>query len=248
MTAATDSPEPPPSSGKDGSERPRDAATLVLIDHSTGEPRVLMGRRHATQVFLPNKFVFPGGRVDRTDARAPSAGELRPSEVAKLLLAMRGDLGPGRARALALAAIRETFEETGLLVGVRLSVDRLPEAGPWRAYLSHGVMPRLAALTFFARAITPPGRPRRYDTRFFFCEASEIAHRVDVTDGELSSLDWFTLDDMRSLDLPGITRVVIEDLADRLKEGLPGPPGAPVPFYFHKGGTFDRVMLGSEGA
>ncbi len=137
--------------------------------------------------------------------------------------------------------MRETFEETGLLVGARQVPERLPEAGPWRDFLGHGVITATAALTYFARAITPPGRPRRYDTRFFCAEASQIAHRIEVTDGELSSLDWFTLDDMRALDLPGITRVVIEDLADRLRVGLPGPPDAPVPFYFHKGGTFERV-------
>ena len=245
--AAEDDTAPSPASSKDRSERPRDAATLVLVDQSTGEPRVLMGRRRADQVFLPNKFVFPGGRVDRADARAHSADELRPAELAKLLLDMRGDPSPGRPRALALAAIRETFEETGLLVGARGVLGRMPEAGPWREFLAHGVVPRLSSLTFFARAITPPGRSRRYDTRFFFADARAIAHRIDVTDGELSSLNWFSLDEMRSLDLPGITRVVIEDLSDRLKEGLPGSPDAPVPFYFHKGGVFERVMLCFEG-
>ena len=237
-----------PNAAKNLSERPRDAATLVLVDHSTGEPRVLMGRRRADQIFLPNKFVFPGGRVDRADARAPSADELRSAESTKLMIEMRGDPSPSRPRALALAAIRETFEETGLLVGAQRMAKRLPEAGPWRGYLALGVMPRLSSLTFFARAITPPGRPRRYDTRFFTADASEIAHRIEVTDGELSSVDWFTLDDMRSLDLPGITRVVIEDLADRLKAGLPGPPDAAVPFYFHRNGTSERVLLSNAHA
>ncbi len=246
MAAETDSPGSPASS-KDRSERPRDAATLVLVDHSTGAPRALMGRRSADQVFLPSKFVFPGGRVDRADARAPSADELRPGEAAKLLLEMRGEPSSGRPRALALAAVRETFEETGLLVGARQVTERLPDAGPWRDFLGHGITPRLSSLTYFARAITPPGRPRRYDTRFFCAEASQIAHRIEVTDGELSSLDWFTLDDMRALDLPGITRVVIEDLVDRLRVGLPGPPDTPVPFYFHKGGTFERIMLSEAG-
>ena len=232
-----------PLAAKDRAERPRDAATLVLVDYSRGEPRVLMGRRRADQIFLPNKFVFPGGRVDRADARAPSADELRSAESTKLMIEMRGDPSPSRPRALALAAIRETFEETGLLVGAQRMANRLPEAGPWRGYLALGVIPRLSSLTFFARAITPPGRPRRYDTRFFTAEASEIAHRVEVTDGELSGIDWFNFDDMRSLDLPGITRVVIEDLADRLKAGLPGPPDAPVPFYFQRNGTSERVLL-----
>ena len=68
--------------------------------------------------------------------------------------------------------------------------------------------------------------------------------RVEIPDGELSELDWFSLDDMRSLDLPGITRVVIEDLADWLAAGLPKARDLPVPFYFHRNGVFERVMLG----
>jgi 8-oxo-dGTP pyrophosphatase MutT (NUDIX family) len=223
-------------------DRPRDAASLILIDHATGSPRVLMGRRHANQVFLPNKYVFPGGRVDRADGRAPSADELRPGEAARLLLAMRGDPSPQRCRALALAAIRETFEEAGLLIGTAGTPCRMPENEPWRAFLSQGILPRLSGLTYIARAITPPGRTRRYDTRFFMADASTIAHRVDVTDGELSRLDWFSIDEMRSLDLPGITRVVIEDLSDRLAGGS-GAAEA-VPFYFYRNGAFERELLG----
>lgn len=225
------------------SDRPRDAATLILIDQATGTPRVLMGRRHADQVFLPNKYVFPGGRVDRADGRAPSADELRPSEAARLLLAMRGEPSSQRCRALALAAIRETFEETGLLIGTAGAAERTPDSEPWRAFLSHGVVPRLSGLTYLARAITPPGRPRRYDTRFFMADARAIAHRVDVTDGELSRLDWFSIEEMRSLDLPGITRVIIEDLSDRLASGTGAAVG--VPFYFYRNGAFEREMLTS---
>lgn len=225
------------------STRPQDAATLVLVDQSTGTPRILMGRRRADQIFLPNKYVFPGGRVDRGDRTAPSLDELRPLEAAKLMLAVTGGMTPGRPRTMALAAIRETFEETGLLVGDRQSVDPVKSPAIWSPFLSHGVVPRLAPLTFFARAITPPARPRRYDTRFFCADASAIAHRVEATDGELSSLDWFTLADIQGLDLPGITRVVIEDLAERLPHGLPGPSDLPVPFYFNRGSTFERMLL-----
>jgi 8-oxo-dGTP pyrophosphatase MutT (NUDIX family) len=231
----------------DRRQRPRDAATLILVDQSTGEPRILMGRRRADQVFLPGKFVFPGGRVDRADGRAPSADELRASEAAKLMLDLRAEASLSRPRALALAAVRETFEETGLLVGTRLASRRLPQEGPWRDFLGHGVVPRLSSLTFLARAITPPGRPRRYDTRFFLAEASGIAHRVAMTDGELESLEWFTIEEMRGLELPTITRVVVEDLADRLKLGIPGSADVPVPFYFQRHGLHERVLLRQAG-
>lgn len=230
---------------RDRADRPRDAAALIVLDHSTGEPRALMGRRRPDLVFLPNKYVFPGGRVDRADYTAPAAGELDASEAAKLLLEMKGIPSQARARGLALAAIRETFEEAGLLIGARRDPGPGAARGPggWSDFHALGVVPRLSGLTYVARAITPPGRPRRYDTRFFTVDASEIAHRVEIGDGELSALDWFSLADMRTLDLPGITRVVIEDLDDWLKAGLPQAKALPVPFYFHKNGTFERQML-----
>ncbi len=228
---------------RDPRERPRDAATLVIVDQSTGEARILMGRRRAGQVFLPGKYVFPGGRVERGDRHAPAADALKPSELVKLMMEMKGEPSEGRARALALAAVRETFEETGLLIGVRVAPasDRAPHS--WQAFLSHGFVPRLSSMVFFARAITPPGRPRRYDTRFFCVDASAIAHRISTLDGELESLDWFSLDEARALELPAITRVVIEDLADRMKAGAIDAPAAPVPFYFHRGGAFERLLL-----
>lgn len=226
--------------------RPRDAAALVILDHSTGEPRALMGRRRPDMVFLPNKFVFPGGRVDRGDFTAPSSDELHPIEAAKLLLDMKGGPSASRARALALAALRETYEEAGLLIGGPATPARPAAGESWQPFVAEGVIPRLSGLTYFARAITPPGRPRRYDTRFFCVEATEIARRIEIPDGELSALDWFTLDDMRALDLPGITRVVIEDLADWLAAGLPRARELPVPFYFHRNGSFERVMLGKS--
>ena len=98
--------------------RPRDAATLILVERSErGGARVLMGKRHAGHRFMPGKFVFPGGRVEPEDRRMCVAGALDPIVEEKLNTRVRRP-SPGFARALALAAIRETFEETGLAVGV----------------------------------------------------------------------------------------------------------------------------------
>ncbi len=253
------------------SAKPKDAATLVVLDRSSGELRILMGRRRPEQVFLPNKYVFPGGGVDRIDRTVPSANELRPDEQQLLLLDMKGHASRARARALALAAIRETYEEAGVLIGAQ-DGDLAPTSDHdvWASFFSHGVVPSLTGLTFFARAITPPGRPRRYDTRFFFVDAGEIAKSVAPLDDELLDIDWFNLREVRSLDLPNITRAVVEDLADRLGESDPcgsddpstwlaqrpvsdgsgaskggwGP--AAVPFYYFKGGSFERVLLSSD--
>ena len=229
--------------------RPRDAATLVVVDTSAPEPRVLMGRRRADLVFMPGKFVFPGGRVDTADRTVVCADGLPEIELEKLLVRMKGTPSADRARAIALAAVRETYEEAGILVGARAepgSEARTGAAvrgsGAWQPFLAHGIVPCVAGLTLFARAITPPGRARRYDTRFFAMDARRIARRVPPPDAELQSLDWFTLDDARALDLPSITRAVIEDLADRVAAGL-DERAAPVPFYYFLNGTFRRDLI-----
>lgn len=232
------------------SDKPRDAATLIIIDSTTGEPRVLMGRRHSNQVFLPDKFVFPGGRSEASDRTIPSVSELSQSDVTKLLYDMKGNPSPGRARALALAAVRETYEETGILIGdnhgqsdagdLPLPVSRDPA---WRDFFSLGVRPALAPLTFLARAITPPGRPRRYDTRFFWVDAARIAKRATPKDDELRDIDWFTIDELRRLDIPNITRAVVEDLSEHLSAGADDRARWPVPFYYFKSGTFERVLV-----
>ena len=225
--------------------RPRDASTLIIVDRSDGGIRVLMGKRRMEQVFMPGKYVFPGGRVDKTDRLVQSADELSDIETAKLMLAMKGSACVSRARALVLAAIRETIEEAGLLIGApiagRAQTTKIPG---WSDFLAYGFLPRISPLSLFARAITPPGRPRRYDTRFFCMDANAIAHRIDANDGELSGLHWLTIEDARELDLPSITRVVLEDLSDRLKEGRGlHAPDAKIPFYHHRNGSFKRDML-----
>lgn len=223
--------------------RPRDAATLVIIDTSHGEPRILMGRRRPEQVFLPGTYVFPGGRVERSDHRMSAVDTLSDHAVDLLMQSVSGRASPSRAHAFALAAIRETFEETGLLIGVPSDQAKRREVGPWSAFLAHGFTPRLAGLRFFARAITPPGRPRRYDTRFFFTHASEIGHRVDAHDGEFSETGWFTFAEAANLNLPSITRTVIGDLAAILHAGADAEPLVTAPFYFHKRGSFERKLL-----
>ena len=227
-------------------QRPRDSSTLIIVDTTSGEARVLMGKRRMDQVFMPGKYVFPGGRVDATDKGLETIDELREADTAKLLVEMRDTPSAGRARAIALAAIRETFEETGILVGTPGNASRPVEQEAWRGFYEKGFMPKLSALRYFARAITPPGRPRRYDSRFFYSDVSAIGLRTEATDGELSSLDWFTFEEMRALDLPAITRVVLEDLIDRLKidtEGAEAADAAAVPFYRHKNGASRRQLI-----
>jgi 8-oxo-dGTP pyrophosphatase MutT (NUDIX family) len=211
--------------------RPRDAATLILIDRSTAIPRVLMGRRHARHKFMPGKFVFPGGRVEADDGRMAALGALAPEHEARLLKSTSRP-SRSRARALALAAIRETCEEVGLLLGKRTpDAPRIPSL-PWQAFAEAQITPDLAQLHFIARAITPPRRNRRFDARFFAADAEAIGHRLDGVvgpDAELDEIVWIPITEAKQLDLPTITQVMIEELDRRIADGFSA--GLPVPFF-----------------
>jgi 8-oxo-dGTP pyrophosphatase MutT (NUDIX family) len=214
--------------------RPKDAATLLIVRRDTPKPTVLMGRRHRGNAFMPDKWVFPGGRIAPGDFRVPAARELQP-HVAE---ALARTASAARARALALAAIRETFEETGLLLGQR--VDRAPASrGIWAEFLGQHVLPDLGALDFVARAITPPSRPRRFDARFLLADAAALVSIDPGTGtGELDELAWFDWDAALALDLPSITRVILHEVALRLDT-----PGRPIPFHhFTRGGHRQGVV------
>lgn len=199
--------------------RPRDAATLILVRRDTDSPRILMGRRPASARFMPGKYVFPGGAVDRGDSLMVPASPLKPDDMERLC---RG-CSPARAQALALAAIRETWEETGLLVGER---DPAANAAPriWRDFAHAQIRPRLDRLTFIARAITPPYRPQRFDARFFLADAGAVAGESARESGELLERVWVDLAQARALDLPNITRRVIDVVAERLEGGATSVP------------------------
>lgn len=199
--------------------RPRHAATLILVRRDGPQPSVLMGRRHGKHDFMPDKWVFPGGRVDASDFRAPSASELRPSVASRL-----EKTGPvRRGRALALAAIRETFEEVGLLLAK--PAPPRPGVGPWRDFLSLGALADLDALDFVARAVTPPNSPKRFDARFFLADAERLMSLERAADcGELDEIAWVSFDEALRLDLPSVTRFVLRELPLRLAD-----PSRPAP-------------------
>lgn len=188
-----------PDGEKPKAVKPRDAATLILV---RGQREVMMGQRAKGHVFMPDKWVFPGGRVDPGDARAKAATELTAETEA--LLRIEGGKRP--ARAFALAAARETREEVGLVLGG-------PEG------------PALDKLRFIARAITPPYRPRRFDARFFMADAGEVLlHDMPESGDELLDVKWFSLEEAAALDLPSITRFVLKEVAARLEGEAPAPP------------------------
>ncbi|TPM96379.1 NUDIX domain-containing protein [Mesorhizobium sp. B2-1-3A] len=222
--------------------RPRDAATLILLDRKGDEVLVLMGRRHAGHAFMPGKFVFPGGRTDPADSRIAIATALHRDEETKLL-AGPGRTSAARARAVALSAIRETYEEAGLLIGQKAAFAT--DKRDWQGFVEHGVRPSLETLRFIARAITPPNRIRRFDTRFFSAWRNDVAAELPGggPTNELEELVWLPLAKAREADIPDITRMILDELEKRLAHDPLLRPGGPVPFYRLVRNHFTRELL-----
>ena len=205
---------------------PRDAATLILIDRSDREPKVLLGRRHPASKFMPGMFVFPGGRTEPLDRAMPAISELHPDAEKKLLTRVKETPG-GYARGFPLAALRETAEETGLLIGVQGEEPPASPGGLWEEFAKARVFPDLGELYFVARAITPPGRTRRFDARFFMVEADAIAGEIDASHKEeLLAPAWLTFAEARALNLMKVTLLALREVELRVTEG----GDRPVPF------------------
>lgn len=172
--------------------RAKHAASLIVVRmdddaaREAGEPHVLMGMRGAKHRFMPNRLVFPGGRVDRADLSATDATPL--SVHTERLL--RKNTNAKLARGLGLAAARELLEETGL---------------------SLGSPPRLDRLHYLARAVTPPDSPIRFNARFFVVSAADVTGSIGG-DGELDGLRFYGMTEALALDLALPTRRVLERL------------------------------------
>lgn len=212
----------------------RDAATVIVLRDAGVRPAILMGQRGATAAFMPNKYVFPGGAVDDGDG----AIDLDLPALAQIRLAQSSARTPN---ALAAAAIRELWEETGQVLGTARDWPDPPQG--WRGFAATGHVPDARALEFVFRAVTPKGRPRRFDARFFLVDASHLATDPDDfthAEDELSHLHWVPLADARTLDLPFITEVVLAEITARLTRGAPDT----VPFFSNDDETHLVTRLG----
>jgi 8-oxo-dGTP pyrophosphatase MutT (NUDIX family) len=163
----------------------RPAASLVVL-RDGAQPEVLMGMRGNHHKFMPNKLVFPGGRVDAEDHDAPVATPLPAHVLARLARGADDSL----AHAIGTAAARELEEETGL---------------------SLGTPPSLGALDYLCRAITPSGLPMRFDAHFLVVRESEISGTL-AGSGELDDLRWYAIDAALALQIATPTRGVLEYL------------------------------------
>lgn len=210
----------------------RDAATLILWRRNGDRLEVLMGERHGASAFMPNRYVFPGGRLDAADYRIRPAAPLNPISAARL--SRTRNTGPRKALGLALAAIRETFEETGLRLAAPAPAMACPSSS-WAAFCEAGLAPDPSTLVYLCRAITPPGRPRRFDARFFAAPA-EAAQGALRPSAELDKLSWMTPDETRDLLLPNITQYVLANLAAWLEPAAAADPARQVPFHHTRHG------------
>lgn len=181
--------------------RPRDAASLVITRGSGTNTEVLMGQRARRHKFMPDMYVFPGGRLDAVDRTAPVLKDLPVKPMKRLV----NQSGEKVARGLAVAAARETWEETGLVLG---------------KVTDQGLLPDLSGMDYLARAITPPPSPIRFHARFFIADAEQFEGGPDAPlggSGELLDLAFRPL--LESLEMPiaDVTEFVLEEVLRRVR-------------------------------
>lgn len=201
---------------------PRHAASLVIYEQRRDDLYVLMGRRAKSHRFLPDVYVFPGGRVDRADAAVTPLAPLNP-DIAEML-----SQPAGMAHAIATAAVRETHEETGLIIGDLLGDQLVPD---------------LSQLDFIARAITPPKSPIRFNTRFLTVDAKHITGGDLGGSGELIDLHWIPLSETHRVPLIDVTEFVLDEIDRKIKRAaapLPRQSGNVPVFTYYKGRPFIR--------
>lgn len=184
----------------EGREEPaacRDASTVVIVNEERGDTEILMMKRPGTMKFAAGAYVFPGGRVDEADSD-PRIGwhGTSPEEFGAKLGA-----SPDAARALVVAAVRETYEESGILLAGTPDGEPVIPSGPeWDAdcaavrtgelsfpdlLAARGLVILASRIVPWARWITPVVEPRRYDTRFF----AAIVPPGQTVDGHLAEAD-----------------------------------------------------------
>ena len=196
--------------------RPRDAASLLIWRAQAQGLEVLMGRRGSRARFVPGVYVFPGGVLEPRDRMVSARLGAHPFSLSPGL-----DGNPSLARALACAAVREVHEETGLqlrasvLANLRVGADAEAEADP-------GTLPDLSALRFLGRAITPTNSRIRFHARFFAAPAASFVGDL-AGDGELSDLQWVSLDNPARLPMVDVTELMLSELAQQLS-GAPHQP------------------------
>ena len=188
-----------------------------------------MGERHQRHSVHPQRYVFPGGKVDRHDSRVRAAAPVPPAVMD--LLTRRAT--PGRARALIAAVVRETFEETGLIIGTPDPHPHKPVPQHWQPFFATGMAPDFTHIAYVARAVTPAGRPVRFNVRFFMIDAADVQGDMGGN-GELLNLHYVPVTEGQSLDMPNITRRILAHVDEITRDGA-SIERSTVPCFRHGG-------------
>jgi len=184
--------------------RARDAATLIIVRGYAPKRAILFGRRSVVARFMPGRYVFPGGAVASGDGTMAIATPLDRACVRSM--AVGGS--SCRAARLALAAVRETYEETGLMLGVPGRTAG-SHSSSWRRFSDEGLLPSLKPLRYVGRAITPTFSKIRYHARFFLTSAENVRGEI-AGDGELDDVRWIDECEAQELQMADVTRFMLD--------------------------------------
>jgi 8-oxo-dGTP pyrophosphatase MutT (NUDIX family) len=222
---------------------PRLSASLLIVDRSRPEPHFLFGRRHNRHVFMPNRYVFPGGKVDGCDSRIKPPIAMNAADHAIIEAHLSGRHHAVGAHAVGICAIREAWEESGNLIGKPAVFET--KYIQWQAFVENDMAPDLSALRLLARAITPASMPYRYDTWFFLMFRDSIALSVDVCgpESELDHQIWASEAQIQTFDLPSITRMILREAVLRLKTDPELVRDQQIPMFASRGNMTRRTML-----
>ena len=190
--------------------KPRNAASLVLLKEDNEDIKVLLGKRSSKAKFMPGAWVFPGGVIDKKDFKQNITSSLDSKIIKKLAVANNFNL----ANALAVTAIRETAEETGLLLGKfnkNVPNKNLDLQNGIDLLSSHNLVPDLSKISYLGRAITPTFSPIRFHARFFVADARYLKGKIKTTD-ELVEIDWISVQQARELPMADVTEFMIQEL------------------------------------
>ncbi len=209
--------------------RPRNAASLVIVDFSGKEPHVLMGKRRSKASFIPDAYVFPGGGVEKADEDIHPANPLDPAIISHL----GGTFGTGKKpNVLPNTAIRETFEETGLVVGT--SGNGLKSNHPsWQEYAQLGFVPDHSQIGYVGRAITPTASPIRFHARFFITSTDHISGKL-AGSGELLHLDFFPLSRAFELPIIDVTEFMLTQVRQMVASDQSFTNPSPKPLFSYR--------------
>src|SRR5580704_13984168 len=195
--------------------RPRDAASLIVLRGAGRDLELLAGRRPLHLRFMPGVYVFPGGAIDAQD-RGPWTVETHTN-------ALTPRLAPS-----ARAALRETWEETGVLIGRPQAAPRAvapPHQPIEKAYAEHGLVAAFDRLAYVGRAITPSRVFRRFNTRFFLCDGGDAVGEPRAND-EFEDVGWHPVGRRALEPFRDVTRFMLER-AIAMRDGT-APPDAPL--------------------